>query len=215
MAAVLLALITTASGLIGVVLGGWLTSRNQKRERQIRFFHEQLGEFYGPLLAMRAEVLAKAELRLKISGAAAAEWHQLIGDARRGGGIDLVREVREASSPVFQEIIKYNNRQFAEEIMPIYRKMVQRFLDKIQFSDASTRGYLQELIYFVEIWDRWLTESIPAEVVERLGHSEEKLFPFYRDVASNFSALQAQVKEAHQPSRRRGPSEPVKVVPSR
>ncbi len=48
MAPVLLALITTASGLIGVVLGGWLTSRNQKRERQIRFFHEQLGEFYGP-----------------------------------------------------------------------------------------------------------------------------------------------------------------------
>ena len=53
MAAVLLALITTASGLIGVVLGGWLTSRNQKRERQIRFFHEPgLANSDGSLLAM-------------------------------------------------------------------------------------------------------------------------------------------------------------------
>ena len=215
MAPVLLALITTASGLIGVLLGGWLTSRNQKRERKISRFREQLGEFYGPMLAMRAEVLAKAELRLKISDAAAAEWHHLIGDAQQAGGRDMTLEVRKANFPVFEEIIKHNNRQFAEEIMPLYRKMVQCFLDKMQFAEVSTLGYLEELIVFVEIWNRWLADSIPGEVVERLGHSEEKLFPFYQDVASNFSALQAKVKEASESSRRRGRSGPVKVVPSR
>jgi len=50
--------------------------------------------------------------------------------------------------------------------------------------------------------------------VQRLGHSEEKLFPFYRDVASHFVALQAEMKEARRWWRRRKRSEPIKVVPS-
>lgn len=211
----LLAFISATGTLVGVLVGGWLTSRNQKRERQTRFFREQIGEFYGPMLAMRAEVLAKSELRLKISGAAGAAWHGLVAEARRGGGIQLVREVREASFPIFEEIIKYNNRQFAEEIMPIYRKMAERFVEKMHFAEVSTIGYLEELIDFVEIWNRWLAESLPGEVVERLGHSEEKLFPFYRDVASQFVALQTEVKEARRWWRRRERAEPIKVLPSR
>ncbi len=211
----LLALVPAVAALVGVLIGGWLTSRNQKRERQIRFFREQLGEFYGPMLAMRAEVLAKAELRLKISGAANTAWQVLIDDARQGGGVELIRETREASFPIFEEIIKYNNRQFAEEIMPTYRKMVQRFVEKMHFAEVSTIGYLQELIDFVEIWNRWLAEALPSEVVERLGHSEERLFPFYRDVASHFVKLQAEVKESRHWWRRRKRAEPIKVLPSR
>jgi len=207
--------ISVAGALVGVLIGGWLTSRNQKRERQVKFFREQLGEFYGPMLAMRAEVLAKAELRLKIRDAAGAAWHELIKDARRGGGVGFSREVREGASPIFMEIIKYDDRQFAEEIIPVYREMVRRFVDKMHFSDVSTIGYLQELIDFVEIWNRWLAKSLPGEVVERLGHSEEKLLPFYCDVASHFVALQAEVKEAHRWWSRRKRSEPIKVAPSR
>jgi hypothetical protein len=215
MNATLLALISATGTLVGVLVGGWLTSRNQKRERQIRFFREQLGEFYGPMLAMRAEVLAKAELRLKISGAAGAAWQELIGNARRGGAVEQIQELREASFPMFEEIVKYNNRQFAEEIMPSYRMMVRRFAEKMHFAEVSTVGYLEELIDFVEIWNRWLAESLPSEVVARLGHSEKKLYPFYRDVASHFVALQAEVKEARRWWRRWKRSEPIKVVPSR
>ena len=62
--------IAAASGLIGVVVGGCVTAHNQKRERQQRRIGEQLGEFYGPMLALREQVLAKSELRLKIAGEA-------------------------------------------------------------------------------------------------------------------------------------------------
>ena len=203
------ALISVAGSLFGVLVGGWLTSRVRTRERRIGFFREQLSQFYGPIFAMRAKVLAKAELRLKISGAAGAAWQELIRDAKRGGDLESIRAAREAASPVFMEIIKYNNRQFAEEIMPVYHDMVQRFVDKMHFSDVSTIGYLQELIDFVEIWDRWLLESLPSEVLERLEHSEDKLFPFYRDVALHFAVLQAEVKEARRWWPFRSRSEPI------
>jgi hypothetical protein len=86
----LLAFISSTGTLVDVLVGGWLTSHNQKRERQTSFFRQQLGEFYGPMLAMRAEVLAKSELRLKISGAAGAALQGLVADARRGGGIGRI-----------------------------------------------------------------------------------------------------------------------------
>ncbi len=211
----LLGLTSAACGLAGVLVGGWLTSRNQKRERQVRFFREQLGELYGPMLAIRAEMLAKAELKLKISGAAGAAWQETVGNARREGGVQRIREVREASFPMFKEILKYNDRQFAEEIMPSYRKMVQLFVEKMHFAEVSTIEYLENLIDFVEIWNRWLAGSLPSEVVERLGHSEEKLFPFYRDVASHFMALQAEMKESRGWWNRRKRPERIKVVSPR
>ena len=207
----LLALITTTGTLIAVLLGGWLTSHNQKRERQSRFFREQLGEFYGPMLAMRAEVLAKSELRSRISGAAHAEWQQLIGHARRSGSVEGIGET---DFTIFEEIIKFNDRQFAEDIMPIYNKMVQRFINNMHFAEVSTIAYLDELIEFVEIWNRWFAQSLPADIVQRLGHSEEKLFPFYRDVASHFVALQAKVKDVHRWWHRIRGFERIKVVPS-
>ena len=119
------------------------------------------------------------------------------------------------SFPIFEEIIKCDNRQFAEEIMPLYRKMVELFVGKMHFAEVSTMAHIEALIDFVEIWNRWLAKSLPAKVVERLGQSEEKLFPFYRDVASHFLALQAKVKEGRSWWRLGERSVPVKVVPSR
>ena len=40
--------VSSASGLIGVAIGGFIASRNQKQER--RHHRDQLVEFYAPLL---------------------------------------------------------------------------------------------------------------------------------------------------------------------
>ncbi len=166
------------------------------------------------MLAMRAEVLAKAELRLKIGDAANAAWQELIEETRQEDGPQSIGEMRKASWPIFGEIIKYDNRQLAEEIIPIYRRMVQRLMEKMHLAEFSTISYLQELIDFVEIWNRWLAESLPAEIVDRLGHSEENLYPFYGDVALHFAELQMELKEVRRwlPSRKH--PTPIKVVPS-
>jgi hypothetical protein len=212
---VLLALISAAAALGGVFVGGWLTSRNQKRERQIRFHREQLGEFYGPMFAIRAESLAKSELRSKISGEADSVWRELIDDAMQGGGVEGIERARRVSFRTFEAIIEYNNRQLAEEIIPSYREMLRLFVEKMYLAEVSTITHLEDLVEFVEIWNRWLAESLPGEVVERLGHSEEKLHPFYCDVASHFVRLQAEVKESARWWRFSERPEPPKVVPLR
>src|SRR4051812_8610093 len=51
--------ITGGAGLLGVIVGGIFTSRNQKRERRNAHYVRQLQEFYSPLLGMKVEIKAK------------------------------------------------------------------------------------------------------------------------------------------------------------
>jgi hypothetical protein len=198
---------TAISGLLGVLVGGWLTARNQKRERQIKFLRETLTEFYGPMLAMQQQVLAKAELREKIDSAASSAWARLVESKPKGTPLG-------ADFEPFNKIFEENNRQLAEEIFPVYRKMVQGFMDKLHFADVSTIAYLQDLIGFVEIWDRYIRKSIPVQVIPLLQHSSESVLkPLYRDLASHFLALQAELNERHSWWRRREVSATIKVEP--
>jgi hypothetical protein len=48
------AVIGFIGGIVGVAVGGWITSFNNKRERQQRLLQQKLAEFYGPLLAIRS-----------------------------------------------------------------------------------------------------------------------------------------------------------------
>jgi len=165
------------------------------------------------MFAIRAKSLAKSEQRLKISGTADAAWRELVDDERERRGIEGIERARRVSFPMFEEIIEYDNRQFLEEILPSYREMLRLFVEKMYLAEVSTIVHLEELIGFVEIWDRWLAKSLPSEVVKRLGHSEERLFPFYRDVATHFASLQEEVKESRRWWRRRRAPEPMKVTP--
>jgi hypothetical protein len=204
------AIIPAAFGLVGVALGGYISAYNQKRERERRRRSDQLGEFYGPMLALRADVLAKSELRVKISGAASAAWWALMEDAGKGG-VEHRREVREQRFPLFEKIIEYNNRELAEDILPTYRKMVELFRSKMHFAEFSTIEHFATLLEFVEIWNRWLDKSLPSEVLEQLNHSENKLYPFYEDLADTFVCMQQRLGE----KRRWWRCAPaVKVLPS-
>lgn len=204
------AIVAAASGLLGVALGGYFTALNQKRERQYRRIGDQLGEFYGPMLALRAEVLAKSELRCKISGLADSEWRTLMENARKVGEQHL-REVDEQRSPEFKKIIEYNNRQLVEDILPIYRKMVEIFRSKMHFAEISTIQHFGTLVEFVEARNRWLDGSLPNEVLEQLSPSEKKLYLFYEDLAETFGRMQQGLREKR---RWRRLSAAVKVRPT-
>jgi len=196
--------------LLGVALGGYFTAHNQKRERQHRRSSDQLGEFYGPMLALRAEILAKSELRLKISGAAGGAWSSLMENARKRG-VEHVKEVEKERFPLFEKIIEYDNRQLAEDIMPAYRKMAELFRCRMHLAEISTIRHFATLLEFVEIWTRWLGNSLPSEVLGQLNHSEQKLYPFDEDLADTFARLQQGLKEKRRWWRR---DDAVKVLPS-
>jgi hypothetical protein len=51
---------------------------NQRAERRVARWREQLYEFYAPLKAMRAEIEAKIAMRMKLQAAATKCWGEKI-----------------------------------------------------------------------------------------------------------------------------------------
>jgi hypothetical protein len=184
-------LITAVVGLVGVGLGGLLISWNQRKERRERFVLDQLREFYAPMLGIRERLRAKNEVRLKVSAAANAEWPRLMSTARESGNL---RETRERLSPEFGKIIEYENQQLKEEIIPLYRQMMDLFTAKMHLTEPSTRKHFPALVDFVEIWERSLGGALPREVVPLVGANEETLISFYTDLETNFERLQVVIK---------------------
>lgn len=190
--AIVTALISATAGLLGVAVGGWITALNLKKQRQHDRIREQLNDFYAPLLAIRSWILAKGQRRVRVSGAADAAWRKLV--AKRRDNVEALQEVSAERMPDFRAIIEEDNRELAEEIMPRYHEMVDLFRDRMALAEPSTVEHFGALVAFVDLWDRWLDRSIPPEVVTELGHSEEKLAPFYTDLAENFERLKAELK---------------------
>lgn len=187
--------IAAASALFGVAVGGYFTAHNQKRERQQRRINDQLAEFYSPMLGLRAQVLAKSELRLKITGEAESAWQAMMVRAYerkevKEGNIDYVEKLRSERFPQFEKLTEYENQQLEQDIIPAYRKMVELFTSRMHLAEFSTIQHFPALLEFVEIWNLWLDNSLPVEVLGRLQHSEEKLYLFYEDLADNFARMQ-------------------------
>jgi hypothetical protein len=191
--AIATALISAGAGLAGVAVGGWLTALNQAKQRRQQRIREQLDEFYAPMLGLRLWILAKSEVRLKVSGAMDSEWRKLM--AAREGNVAALQRLSDERFPDFKVIIEENNRQLVDEIMPTYHEMVELFRDKMALAEPSTIEHFGALIEFVELWDRWLDRTVPPEVVTALEHGEDKLLPFYEDVAAQFAKLRDELKE--------------------
>jgi len=74
-------LLTAVFGLLGVAVGGWITNRNQNIERKHRRMAEQL-RFYAELLSIRKVILAKSELRNRLSIIAHNAWKEELAATR-------------------------------------------------------------------------------------------------------------------------------------
>jgi len=179
--------------------GGWLTAHNQKRERQQRRINEQLAGFYGPMLALRTQMLSQSELGQKIRGNAGTAWQEIVKRAYEGDNesrkIDRMEKLTQQRWPSFEKLTEYGNRQLVEEILPSYRKMVEIFTSKLHLAEPSTIAYFPTLLEFVEIWNRWLNESLPVEVLGHLNHTEDNLSPFYANLLENFTRMHRELSE--------------------
>ena len=153
---------TLLSGLVGAVVVYYFGIRQIVIQRRLAFRERQLGEFYAPLAGIRKQIRAKSELRLKISNAANAAWQDL---CKSYGDPMLDHDQRFAP---FKKIIDYDNEQLKAELVPQYREMLALFTDKYHLAAPDTRVFYQEFLEFVELWNRWLADSLPAEVLEKL-----------------------------------------------
>lgn len=177
-------LITLAAAYLGINFG----LKQIRIQKQLDFYERQLKEFYSPLLGYRSEILAKSNVRVKISTAANEAWQELCKSQRSP---DWDHE--KAYAP-YDKIINYDNEQFRNELFPLYEKMMTIFRENYWLSEPDTRKWYPELCEFVEVWRRWLSSSIPFDVVEKLDHSEDKIKPFYDELEKQVDILRGRLK---------------------
>ena len=184
-------LIPAASGLLGVAIGGWATALNQKRERRNAHIKSQLSEFYSPLLGIRSQIKAKSEVRLKVTTVAGSLWPAKFADIEDPM---LKKKITDMDGPAYDRLQDYNNRQLTDEIVPLYRKMLAIFTECMWLAEPSTMRHYAALVEYVEIWNRFLDQSLPREVLQQIEHKEETLKPFYADLEQHFTALSKRLR---------------------
>ena len=113
----------------------------------------------------------------------------------RQGGPEALRELTDKRSEEFNKIIQYDNKQMEEVDLPAYSQMLELFTSKLHLAEASTRAHLPALVEFIERWNRVSKHTLPGEVVEKIGASEENLMPLYLDLEQHFRRLQAALQE--------------------
>jgi hypothetical protein len=104
-----------------------------------------------------------------------------------------MKKVDDESFPEFERLLKYDEKQLREQLLPAYRRMLVIFIEKMYLAEPSTRTHLGELINYLEAWNRAIDGSLPREVVLKLYHSEKRLHPFYEDLERNFVSIQRQL----------------------
>lgn len=176
------------SGLVGAAVVYYFGIRQLMAQRRINFLERQLSEFYAPLAGMRQQIQAKGELRLKVSAAANAAWLEIC----QSYGDSIMHDREERFAP-FNKIILYENKQLESELVPVYRQMLALFTERYHLAGPDTRSFYQEFFAFVEIWNRWLADSLPGEVVQKLDHDAEKVKPFYEHLEIKMQLLQDEI----------------------
>ena len=184
------------AGLFGVWIGSLLSSRREQKEQRLSFLGKQLQEFYSALLGIRTEIRMRSEIRVKVHDAAGAIWPELCEDARARGGPEALQRLTETRSPEFERLIEYDNKQLFQELLPLYRRMVELFRTNYWLAEPDTRAFFPDLVEFVELWNRSEQKSLPVEVIQRLGHGEEKLNDFYTHLQTKHDELREKVRLA-------------------
>jgi hypothetical protein len=176
---------TLLAGYIGVIYG-----LKQVRIQKILDFKErQLKEFYSPLLGYHKEIRAKSELTIRVAKAANEAWQEVCERSPK----PFLNSEKEYES--YKKIIEYDNKQLWDELIPLYHKMLLTFRENYWLAEQETRKYYSELCDFVELWERWKTKSIPAEVIKKLEHTEDKLKSFYQDLENQLDILRNELSK--------------------
>jgi hypothetical protein len=165
--------VPAVAGLVGVLVGGWITTHSQKIERQHQGIREQLSDFYSVLLGKRSQIRAKSEVRLKVR--------------------NIAQKVQRDEE--FQKLLEYDKRQLQEELVPLYREMLDHLTNNMWLAEPSTLTHYGTLVEYVEVWNRSLDKTLPTDVAFEIDHDEKKLYPFYEDLKSQFERLQAELKK--------------------
>ena len=175
---------TLLAGYIGVRFG-WKQLIEQKR---LEYIERQLREFYSPMLGCRKEIQAKSALRLRISQASEEAWKEVCERNPR----PFVNHDKEYEP--YKKTIDYDNDQLEKELIPLYEKMLRIFNENYWLAEPETTIWYSKLCDFVELWRRWISRNIPADVIKKIDTSEKELLPFYDELENRLTLLKKELK---------------------
>jgi hypothetical protein len=163
------AVISAASGLLGVLLGGWWSDKRERDRRRTDFMARQLTEFYGPLLSLRVQTQVHRDLLKRMNLAAKRfEASKTTGAPLTGAGLPELMPVSGDDIPKIKEVL-----------FPLYRRMIDVFQNNMFVADPESHLYFPALAEYVESWERGLREAVPSHSSIVVGQSEEHLEPLY------------------------------------
>jgi hypothetical protein len=185
-------LVPAMSGLLGTLVGGWIANRNQGKERKHRRYREQLS-FYAELLSIRKVIHTKSDFRARLSIAAHHGWKEDLSQTRNDPSSPLRKELYARRENEYDRLEEYSNKQTTEEIIPLYRKMLDCWIANMSQAEPSTQKHFAALVEYVEMWNRYFQNSLPATVLKEIQHKEETLFPLYDDIEANVERLRKEL----------------------
>lgn len=167
--------------VVAPVVIGWLGLqyglRQLKEEKRLAYIEKQLSEFYSPLLGLHKEIRAKSDLRVKIQKVGGEIWKENVQDGLHPSIESVEKE------------IEYDNRQLNEEFVPMYRHMLEIFRKNYWLAEPETKEHYSTLVEYVEGWNRTLVGGVSGETMQRIGHTEANLKPFYEELEKRTEIL--------------------------
>ena len=155
-----------------------------RKQKKLEFVERQIREFYSPMLGCLNQIRAKSELRYEISKVSDLAWKKIVAQHPQPF------EDHEKYFEPFKKSILYDNDQLRNELIPLYDKMAMIFSENYWLAEPETRKWYSELSMFVDLWHRWLDETIPSEVIRDMNHTEERLKPPYENLNTSLEKLQ-------------------------
>jgi hypothetical protein len=180
---VLLVLISALAGLVGVALGGWLTTRSERTSRRLAFIERRLNEFYAPMLGLLTDIRLNADLRVRIQNAGAKGWQTHVATNQWDFG-------------PFQKLLEHDNEKFRAETLPAYRQMLALYREKMSLAFPDTIQHYPKFLEFVSVWERHLEGAMPVEAIQALKHSEQNCHPFYESILRQHDMLVKMIAKA-------------------
>lgn len=187
-------LLPSIFAFVGLLVGARLTNQQARDERRLAFVERQLSEFYSPMLRIRHEITELARVREAVGKAESDWWGELCAVARSyrdPEALEVLLGPKQKS--LLKSRIDYDNDQLVSKLIPAYRRMLKLFRSRYWLADAETRAQFPALIRFVEVWDRFLSESHAPEVFAKLQADETILASLYEQLEAKHEALRSQV----------------------
>ena len=146
-----------------------------------------MNELYGPLLGLSKDILSRTRSRNRIHAAHAEYWQcevQPTIENRDPADPTKIKEFLDDKSKNHNVILEYDNEQMFAVLLPKYQEMRDLLAQNCALADDSLRGYLDDLVNFVDVWERTKANRLPGDFTRYLEHDKtaDRVLEMYKCV---------------------------------